>query len=73
MTLPQERAKAVLDTYQFLRRLSTPYDGGIKGIKGEVRREARSLLRHYPGIHDLLTVSDKCPDTFWLQRNEVDG
>lgn len=48
MTLPNERTRAVISTREFLVRLTSPYNGGIKGVKREVREEARRLLRHYP-------------------------
>lgn len=48
MTLPSERTRSVIRTREFLYRLASPYEGGIKGIKAEVRAEARSLLRHFP-------------------------
>ena len=53
MTLPCERTRAVLSAGDFLRRLSSPYEGGIKGIRSEVRKEARRLLRHYPHWFDM--------------------
>ena len=49
MTLPHERDRAVQMAGDFLRRLSSPYvEGGIKGIRREVRQEALAILRHYP-------------------------
>ena len=49
MTLPRERTRAVLTARDFLRRLSSAYQpDGIKGIRREVRQEARRILRHYP-------------------------
>jgi hypothetical protein len=47
-------------TRKFLLRLASPYDGGIKGIKREVRAEALALLRHYPYVKydDKQGVSD---------------
>jgi hypothetical protein len=53
MTLPNERTSAVIRTQAFLLRLASPYEGGIKGIRREVREEARRLLRHYPHWFDL--------------------
>ena len=53
MTLPNERTSAVIRTQDFLLRLASPYEGGIKGIRREVREEARRLLRHYPHWFDL--------------------
>jgi len=48
MTLPGQRTRAVISTREFLVRLTSPYNGGIKGVKKEVREEARRLLRHFP-------------------------
>ena len=49
MTLPEERNRAVAATREFLVRLASPYvEGGIKGIRREVRAEALRVLRHYP-------------------------
>lgn len=53
MTLPHERTRSVLETMEFLRRLATPYGDGIKGVRVEVREQARRLLRHYPRGYDL--------------------
>lgn len=49
MTLPYERTRAVLRAREFLTRLSNVYvPNGIKGIRSEVRQEARDVLRHFP-------------------------
>jgi len=53
MTLPAERTSAVIRTQEFLLRLISPYNGGIKGVPKVVREEARRLLRHYPHWFDL--------------------
>lgn len=53
MTLPDERTRSVLYAGDFLRRLASPYNGGIKGIRSEVRQEARRLLRHWPHWFDI--------------------
>jgi hypothetical protein len=53
MTLPAERTSAVIRTQEFLLRLASPYNGGIKGVTKPVREEARRLLRHYPHWFDL--------------------
>ncbi len=54
MTLPYERTRAVLSARDFLRRLSNAYQpDGIKGIRSEIRREARAILRHYPYWWDI--------------------
>jgi hypothetical protein len=53
MTLPAERTSSVIRTQDFLLRLASPYNGGLKGIPKPVREEARRLLRHYPMWFDL--------------------
>ena len=54
MTLPYERTRSVLSARDFLRRLSNAYQpDGIKGIRSEVRQEARAILRHYPHWFDI--------------------
>jgi hypothetical protein len=53
MTLPAERTSSVIRTQDFLLRLASPYNGGLKGIPKPVREEARRLLRHYPHWFDL--------------------
>ena len=51
MTLPEQSDRAVKQTRAFLVRLTSPYvEGGIKGIRREVRDEASRLLRHYPYV-----------------------
>ena len=54
MSLPSEKANAIINARNFLRRLLSPYNGGIKKIPKEVRREARSLLKHYPHTYELI-------------------
>lgn len=53
MTLPNERTIAVIRAKEFLYRLASPHGGGIKGVKKEVRMEARNILRHFPAWFDL--------------------
>lgn len=54
MTLPDERAMAVLRTERFLLDLCTP--SITKNIPSPIRGIARSLLRHYPTRYDLEKV-----------------
>jgi hypothetical protein len=54
MTLPYERTRAVLNARDFLRRMSNVYQpDGIRGLRKEVRQEARDILRHFPHWFDL--------------------
>jgi hypothetical protein len=43
---PLQQVAAVVATRDFLLRLSDPH--ATKRVPGEVRKEARALLRHYP-------------------------
>ena len=75
MTLPYERTRAVLAAGDFLLRVANVYrEGGIKGIRAEVRQEARWILRHYPLGCELAD-----PDAFdaeevrtWMERMEAE-
>ena len=61
MTLPEQSDRAVKQTREFLLRLSSPFvEGGIQGIRREVRAEALALLRHYPYVW--LSQDCDCPD-----------
>ena len=62
MTLPDERTRAVQYTRRFLRDLLDPKR--TPRIPRYVRRMAGILLRHYPGSHDLLIVSNESPKVF---------
>lgn len=53
MTMPCERTRAALAARNFLIRIASPYEGGIKGIRAEVRDEALMILRHFPMWFDL--------------------
>ena len=64
MTLPYERTAATLRVREFLVRLSSPYGGGIKGVRSGVRQEARRLLKHFPTAADLMLASDTSGDVF---------
>lgn len=64
MTMPHERTRAILAVRDFLQRISSPYSGGIKGVKREIREEARHLLRHYPLNVDLFIAARTNPELF---------
>lgn len=53
MTMPDQRTRAVIQAREFLVRLVSPYNGGIKRVPEPVRKEALMLLRHYPSAVDL--------------------
>ena len=62
MTTPHERTRALLQTKKFLGELidsdKTP------GIPEEIRRQAKILLRHYPGIFHLELASKALPEQY---------
>ncbi len=73
MTLPCERTLAVLRARNFLVRLSNVYvEGGIKGIRREVRQEARGVLRHFPHWFDMGQANCFDEQAAMLWANEED-
>ena len=62
--MPNERTRSVLNAYEFLAKLSSPYMGGFKKIPAEVRAEARRLLRHFPRSYDIHTAAKAVPEVF---------
>lgn len=65
MTLPDQRARSVINVYDFLVRLISPYnDNGIKKIPKAVRDEAYRLAKHYPRPYDLYAAAKACPEVF---------
>jgi hypothetical protein len=51
---PMQQVAAVVATRDFLLRLSDPH--ATKRVPGEVRKEARALLRHFPIAEKLRPV-----------------
>ncbi|MDN4145612.1 MULTISPECIES: BPSL0761 family protein [unclassified Pseudomonas] len=49
MTLPYERTRSVVQTQEFLTRLTRD-----TALPESIRDEARHLLRHYPSKHEVL-------------------
>jgi hypothetical protein len=79
MTIPYERARAVLYTERFLKDLLNPQI--TPKVPKPIRRMAGSLLRHYPSEYDLEKVemhwgseTSECPfqlnDPFKRDGNE---
>jgi hypothetical protein len=65
MTLPNERARAVINVYEFLVRLISPYnENGVKKIPKAVREEARRLAKHFPRRYELYAAAKACPEVF---------
>jgi hypothetical protein len=60
MTLPYERYNAIKYTEDFLLSLCDPKK--TPRVPGNIRRRARSLLRHYPGGYNLDLIATKCPE-----------
>jgi len=63
MTLPDERYRAVMWAERFLKELATDRKKYPR-IPLAVRREAHSILRHYPGAWDMERASEGAPDVF---------
>lgn len=59
MTTPHERTRAVVQTKSFLEELlSAP------ALPDLMRRQALVLLRHYPGMSELVLASKALPHLF---------
>jgi hypothetical protein len=62
MTIPFERARAIRQTEKFLKELmdseKTP------GVPKNIRDQAKHLLRHYPGLHDLKMIEQEWKSNF---------
>jgi hypothetical protein len=56
MTLPYERTRAVLSTESFLKELLDPKK--TPGVPSVIRRQANSLLRHYPTPFEMNVVCE---------------
>lgn len=52
MTMPNERARSVIDAAELLRDISLNLE-----LPTGLRREAKRLLRHYPSAQDIDSVS----------------
>lgn len=60
MTIPRERTMAVQNAEVFLMKLSDPKL--TPKIPLSIRRQARWLLKHYPGVYDLEEACRAKPD-----------
>ena len=63
MTLPDERYRAVMWAERFLRDLATD-TVNYPRVPKRVRKEAHSILRHYPAEYDMKRASQKAPEVF---------
>lgn len=58
MTLPFERTRSLIQTRSFL--LSLLDNKKTPRVPMQIRKEARSLLRHFPTPLDLEQITEKC-------------
>jgi hypothetical protein len=63
MTLPDERYRAVMWAERFLQELATDRKKYPR-IPNAVRKEAFSILRHFPSEWDMKNASDLAPVVF---------
>lgn len=63
MTMPFERYSAINRTAKFLKELATDREKYPR-IPKDVRRQALSLLRHYPMQFEMEMASEKVPELF---------
>ena len=78
MTLPDERYRAVLWAERFLRDLAHDTKNYPR-IPKAVRREAYSILRHYPVEYEMKRAAQAAPEVFqermepvyrWVKQHE---
>lgn len=62
MKMPYERTLAIVETRQFLRELMAVAD--TPSVPEDIRRQVRSLLRHYPGDAELNLAARVLPHLF---------
>ena len=60
MTLPFERTRSMVQTRSFL--LSLLDSKKTPRVPSEIRKSARSLLKHYPTPLDLEQITEKCTE-----------
>lgn len=70
MTLPDERYRAVLWAERFLRDIAHDTKNYPR-IPKTVRREAYSILRHYPAEYDMKRAAEKAPEVFQTQMEPL--
>lgn len=62
VTMPDERTRAILQTKDFLVELLSAEQ--TPGVPETVRREARRLLRHFPGLMEIHLAHRALPAVF---------
>ena len=70
MTLPDERYRAVQWAERFLREIATDRKKYPR-VPAAVRREAYSILRHYPSTWDLDRAAAAAPEVFAARMEEL--
>lgn len=65
MTMPDERARAVVETSQFLQELSRNPD-----LPSDIRKQAKGLLRHYPEKRDVKLIAELESYLFGMEPDE---
>lgn len=70
MTLPDERYRAVIWAERFLRELSQDTKKYPRVPKA-VRKEAYSILRHFPSQWDMDRASNGAPDIFQPRMEDL--
>jgi hypothetical protein len=69
MTLPDERYRAVRRAEQFLKDLCDPSKS--PRVPKQIRREASSILKHYPSSWDM-DVAAHCTPSVFESYNKLD-
>lgn len=62
MTIPYERYRAVLNTEEFLLSLCDPKK--TPRVPGQIRKMARSCLKHYPHKFEMERACESAPEIF---------
>lgn len=71
MTMPNERAQAVLSTHEFLRDLLDPKK--TPKVPSAVRKQAGRCLRHYPSDYYMVRAREAAPELWGQNANEFMG
>lgn len=62
MSVPFERTRALIQTYELLKRVQDPKD--TPRVPRWLRRQAKALLLHYPTYADIEQAHKALPDTY---------
>lgn len=62
MTIPFERTRALIQTFELLRRLQDPKE--TPRLPHWLRGQAKALLTHYPSYGDIEQAHKALPDLF---------